>query len=453
MSTITLTPDNETGSITLDILKTTDVAKIIRTNINGSEEVRTTTGQLPSSAVTGIVATNLATNPSFETNLTGYTIQFPGFSSQTNPTTGGLFGSRTLRLNATAPLNEGLGIYTRMTYTLTGGKTYIVSVHSQDRDAAGLNGAYPQVSSGGLLSSTSKFAALANNWRRRGSLFTVPGTGSKTVTIDLVATRIAGAGTAPVGSYVDFDGVMLEEVAGTGSNMGAYFDGSTADFSGFDYAWTGTAHASTSTLNTVGGRLILTDYEAAHGLNTYNVYAADGSMVTASATLEIDRPWLSVPVMPQYSEQVETITAYGSGREAATTVHRPLGRSDSLVVMGKLGDRTGSLEIFCNSYAEARKLGRIFERGEVVQLRQRVEGLDMYFTTTGIAVAPYSVEGETETRWAFAINYVEVRRPIGNLAGALGWDFTALAADFASFDAVTLAFPDFDALTLGDAIV
>lgn len=201
------------------------------------------------------------------------------------------------------------------------------------------------------------------------------------------------------------------------------------------------------------GTMILIDYEASHGLNTYNAYAADGSFVTTSVTFDIGNPWLSVPVMPQYSEQIETITQYGSGRDAATTVHRPLGRADNLVVMGKLGDRTGQLQIFCKSYADARKLERIFERGEIVQLRQRVEGLDMYFTATGIPVAPYAVQGETNTRWSLTINYVEVRRPIGNLAGAFGWTFDALAADFPSYDAVAAAFTDYDALTLGDGIV
>ncbi|MFE5839133.1 hypothetical protein [Arthrobacter sp. NPDC056493] len=201
------------------------------------------------------------------------------------------------------------------------------------------------------------------------------------------------------------------------------------------------------------GTMILVDFEAAHGLNSYNAYAADGSFVTTSTTLVLDKPWLSVPVMPQYSEKIETITQYGSGRDAATTVHRPLGRADNLVVMGKLGDRSGQLQILCNAYKDARTLERIFERGEIVQLRQRVEGLDMYFTATGIPVAPFSVEGEAETRWSLTVNYVEVRRPIGNLAGAFGWSFDALATDFPSWDAVAAAFTDYDALTLGDGIV
>lgn len=212
--------------------------------------------------------------------------------------------------------------------------------------------------------------------------------------------------------------------------------------------------ASTGQLpSAASGTMVLIDFEASFGLNTYNAYAADGSFVTTSTTLDIVNPWISVPVMPQYSEQVETITQYGSSREAATTVHRPLGRADSLVVMGKLGDRTGSLQIFCSTYADARKLERIFERGEVVQLRQRVEGMDFYFTVTSIPVAPFSVQGEGATRWSLGINYVEVRRPIGNLAGAFGWTFSELASSFVSYDAVTAAFTDYDALTLGDGIV
>ncbi|QIN94315.1 minor tail protein [Arthrobacter phage BlueFeather] len=200
------------------------------------------------------------------------------------------------------------------------------------------------------------------------------------------------------------------------------------------------------------GTLILADYEAAHGVNSYNAYAADGSFVTASATLTLDKPWLSVPVMPQYSEQVDLVTAYGSTREAASTVHRPIGRPDSLVVLGKLGDRKGSLEVYCQTYADARAIERVFERGEIVHLRQRVAGLDMYFTVTGVPVAPFQAAGEEDTRWAVRADYVEVRRPLGELAGALGWTFDELTAAYPSFDAVAAAFTDFDALTLGESI-
>lgn len=454
MSTINAIPDTETGSITLDVLTTDSVTKIVRVNANGTEEVRTAEGQLPSTVTATAVRTNLVTNPSFETGTATYSLATAEPAAISNPTTGGYFGSRTGRVTTTGefPLNTYFGL--KFQSNLVGGKTYVVSYHGKVGP-----GVHPTMiiqiidtNTGNFVSST-KTTEYIEAWEgsRFGARFTVPGTTTRTMEFRLL-TYVYSNGinsVTPIGSYIDFDGVSLEEAFAVPS----YFDGNTPDESGIDYAWTGTAHASTSVINTIGGRLILTDYEAAHGANTYNVYHDDGSFVTATASLELDKPWLSVPVMPQYSETVESITSFGANRDSATTIHRPLGRTDSLVVMGKLGTRTGSMEIFCRSYADARKLERIFERGEIVQLRQRVEGMDMYFTVTSIPVSPFSVQGEDETRWAMNINYVEVRRPIGELAGALGWTFDALAADFTSFDEVTQVFVDFDALTLGDANV
>lgn len=455
MNTINAYADTETGSITLDIMKTDAVTRIVRMNVNGTEEVRATEGLFPSAPLADLIRTNLMTNPSFETGLTGWTFIGGLDAPLSRVTTGGLFGAAHAR--STTQASNGTDAYVifgaQLNMTLTGGKSYVVSYYG--RGSNGIVANRPRVLRSGSLLDGANYTATSGEWTRLGKRFTVPGTGAQTVSIQLggyYATPDGGVGGTPVGSTFDIDGVILEE-SPEAIGMPDYFDGDTADSTGLDYAWTGTAHASTSTLSAVGGRLILTDYEASFGANTYNAYTTDGSFVTATVTLDIQKPWLSVPVMPQYSEQVETITQFGSARDAASTVHRPLGRADSLVVMGKLGDRTGSMQILCRTYAEARKLERIFERGEIVQLRQRVEGLDMYFTATGIPVAPHAVQGETDTRWLFNINYVEVRRPIGPLAGALGWTFDELASEYASFDTVAAGFTDFDSLTLGDAIV
>lgn len=456
MSTIIATPDVETGSVTLVIEKTATIDKVVRTNVNGTEEVRVAEGQLPS-ALQSEFRTNYATNPTFANNGAGWTLteDFPTFTSVAFPTTGGYSGGAFMRysrdvdspssyhvalsgnvVNASAGTNLTISWYVRGTAS--------ADFHNYTQldviNYTGLNGTGNQSSSNGLLITKSQ----SGSWLRYSKTYTVPA-GIQSVGFGFLVYQSAAtmAQTVPAGSTVDVSSVMVEKA----DAAGAYFDGSSAGAT-----WTGTAHASISTIGS-GGTVILSDYEAAHGANTYNAYHPDGSFVTATATLELDKPWLSVPVMPQYSEQVETVTQFNAGREAATTVHRPLGRADALVVMGKLGTRTGTLEIFCHSYAEARKLERVFERGEIVHLRQRVEGLDMYFTVTSIPVSPYSIQGEAETRWSMTINYVEVRRPIGSLAGALGWTFDALAVEFPSFDTVSAAFVDFDALTLGDGIV
>lgn len=198
-------------------------------------------------------------------------------------------------------------------------------------------------------------------------------------------------------------------------------------------------------------RLIVTDYEAAHGVNTYNAYLANGTFDSATTTLNLEKPWLIVPIAPNYSEEVEVITNISAGRNTQTTVHTIIGRADPLVVQGKLGTRMGTLELWAADYEDSLRLTRVFDRGEAVLLKQRVPGMDMYFAVTGISVDPYSVEGPEETIYRVGVQYQEVKRPYGFLAGGLGWTFEKLANDYESFDSVTAAFLTFDDLTLGHA--
>lgn len=198
------------------------------------------------------------------------------------------------------------------------------------------------------------------------------------------------------------------------------------------------------------GRLILTDYEAAQGLNTYTLIDG-GKGAAASAVLNIPTPWLMVPVMPHYARQVDTITGYSAGRESLGAVHQIPGAAAPVANLAPLGLRTGTLDLWAPSLAVARSLETTFDRGEIVLLKQRVPGMDMYFVTTKTSITPHTIEGETDTRWNLAVDYVEVRRPAGALAGALGWTFAALAAAYPSFDAVTATYASFDDLTVNRA--
>lgn len=199
------------------------------------------------------------------------------------------------------------------------------------------------------------------------------------------------------------------------------------------------------------GTTLIADYEGAQGLNTYTAYHADGTTETASASLALDKPWLLVPIAPNYSEQVETITNYSAGRDTHSTVHQIIGRPDPIVVMGKLGTRRGTLEIFTVSLADAARVTRVFDRGEVVLLKQTVPGLDMYLAALAVGVEPYNVDGAA-TRWKLTVDYQEVTRPQGNLAGALGWTYDALALAYPSYSAALADFASYDDLTLEDTI-
>jgi hypothetical protein len=201
------------------------------------------------------------------------------------------------------------------------------------------------------------------------------------------------------------------------------------------------------------GTTIITDFEAGEGLNTYTAYVPnEGGGVTqlaASATLTLPSPMLLVPIAPNYSEFLESVTDYSAGRESNSTVHTIIGRSDPIVVLGKLGTRRGTLELWAASLTEAARLVRVFDRGETVMLKQTVAGMDMYFTALTVDVGPYTPAGEA-TRYKVTVSYQEVALPFGNLAGAFGWTFDALATAFPSFDAVLAAYSTFDDLTIGD---
>lgn len=452
MSTVTATPDNETGSITLDILKTSDITSITRTNVNGTSEVRLAAGQLPSSASLGVVRTNLITNPSFETGTTGYTLMTTLSSTLSNPTTGGKYGSRHARVTTTATSGtDAFSLFgVKHTLNLTGGKTYVVSFYG--RGSNGVVMYQPDVYVAGVyVNNGINYQVVDNGWTRMGKRFTVSGTGTKSVQIGFGGyydnAANGGTGGTPVGSYVDLDGILIEESA---TSPGTYFDGATTDVTGYDYAWTGTAHASTSTLTTVGGRLIVVDYEAGHGLNTYNVFTTGGAFDTGSATLELDKPWLMVPIAPNYSEQVEVITNYSANRQTHSTTHVIINRPDPLVTMGRLSTRSGTLEFWAANLEEVNRIARVFDRGEAILLKQTVSGLDMYFSADQVSADPFSVEGPEHTKYRISVQYTEVIRPYGNLAGAIGWTYDALSTAYTSYSAVNAAFASYDDLTIQD---
>lgn len=453
MTTLTATPDPATGSVALDITKTTQVDRIVRTNANGSADVRVTAGQLPSTYVATPGRVQRITNPAFGAGAAGWYSRWDGPGAATSTTTtsatggaaGGGYIRKTWSTSGVAAQDNGFSV---LNTTCTPGQWVTISGYmrtSQEAVVVRAVIAFDDAVGALLEAGSAETLLVPGQWSRIS--FTLQAPAGTTRVHGTWSNYNTSVSWAP-GATFDLSSPLIEF---TDELRPFFYGGSPADAYG-SYAWTGAANASTSQ-HTTGGTLVLTDFEPAHGTNTYNVYAPDGSFVTGSTVLELDRPWLTVPVMPQYSEQVDLVTAWNGSRESASTVHRPLGRPDSLVAIGKLGDRAGELELFCPSYADARRLERVFERGEVVQLRQRVEGLDMYFTALSLPVAPHAVEGEDGTVWALKVNYVEVRRPAGALAGALGWNFDALALDYASFDAVAAAYTDFDALTLGDSIV
>lgn len=201
------------------------------------------------------------------------------------------------------------------------------------------------------------------------------------------------------------------------------------------------------------GSLIATDYESAlTGLVAYEAILLNSTTslqerVSATATLagQVTRPVLSPATLPQFQTSVRMVTnRYSATRASMGTVHDVIGRPDPLVTLGALKTRADSYELLVDSYEQGRAIQEVYQRGEVVLLRDpTVPAADMYHVATRVTLVP------DQTAWLMTVAYVEVVRPTGPLLGALGWTFDAALTALGTFNGARAAYPTFNDYTVG----
>ena len=187
-------------------------------------------------SLTTTVITNRAVNPSYETNTTSWTAQANATIGRA--TSGGLFGSSYMTVEHTS---SGSSVAATQTFSgLTVGNSYTITVYVLR--LAGTQGAGVGVT--GTMTPTSAtseaFAASPTAWTRLRYTFVATGTSHTAQVFPASAYNTASTGT---GAKIGVDGWMITD----GSSVIDYFDGSFSPAEDVTYAWTGTAHASTST--------------------------------------------------------------------------------------------------------------------------------------------------------------------------------------------------------------
>lgn len=177
--------------------------------------------------------TNLVLNPSFENNITDAWGGF-GSATRTRDTTVSYSGGASLKVDS-GGVNVDSGL--EYAYNLTAG-TYYLSAYVK---TSGITG-----DANVVLRNRTNFAAdikltvkaATQDWTRVTGQYTVTSTDNFDIVI----------GLGPYGSQSQgiawFDAIQLTK--DTGGHL-SYFDGSLTDTANYDYAWTGTAHNSTST--------------------------------------------------------------------------------------------------------------------------------------------------------------------------------------------------------------
>ncbi len=198
-------------------------------------------------------ATNLIPNPSFEVDISGWTAS-AGASTGSRQTTVARYGSASFRARATGT-TAGLGCFLDASpigppypILVTAGRTYTLSVW-----------VYTSLS-GKTADARLRWANASSNIGSDSVGASVPLTPGTWTRVSVTATAPAGATNVGVwtqasggfvaGDDVYFDAFLLTE----GDSVLSYFDGSAGDTDHYTLAWTGTAHASTSTRTRLDNR-------------------------------------------------------------------------------------------------------------------------------------------------------------------------------------------------------
>lgn len=206
------------------------------------------------------IRTNLIPNPSFETNTTGWT----GVESTLSRiTSGAAVGSACLRLTKTSHVFPEMYAVTATGtagFPVVPGRTYRRSYSVKASRINRVTFTYLRWydAAGALMfkegdDEATFYAALpVGEWVRRAAPSCTAPAGAAFAAIEVQVAITYGAHSPPetlmtTGETHDVDGVMFEEA----TTFGTYFDGSTPDsadsVTGYDRAWSGTAHASAST--------------------------------------------------------------------------------------------------------------------------------------------------------------------------------------------------------------
>lgn len=191
---------------------------------------------------------NLVTNPSVETDVTGYvgTPGTGGAATLSRITTDGMFGTSKLRYAWTTAATAAGGVSYLLT-GLTGGATYTASIYSQVNRPS-VTSSVPSQSlavqldwytsaSVFIKSTVSASVAISNNaWNRLSVTGAAPGNADR-ANVRIYNADGTGFAQWAAGDALELDGHLVEQ----SSVLGEYFDGSSADSS-----WTSTVGASAS---------------------------------------------------------------------------------------------------------------------------------------------------------------------------------------------------------------
>lgn len=284
-----------------------DAPQTVRTNLDTDPQALLAANWLIQSG-TGSTVTS--------TSLTGQTDGPPGITSYrrgviaTGPQTAGSSGPRrNFVLGATGVAGDVL----RMGFWFWSSKLFNGIVYTRLR-LGGINGSIPN-------DNTKPFTAQANAWTWIEGIITAAGP------YDTTEFRFAPVADSyqQVGDVLKFTGSMVE-IGPAVTLSGDYFDGDTPDTVGVDYAWNGTARASSSRQTTGASLLALTDAgdfdeDGGQATVTDQVTGVSDLVTYTAADLDADTLTLSAPLGHAYTAGAQVLVyPYAVDRRALVQI-------------------------------------------------------------------------------------------------------------------------------------
>lgn len=429
MGTITAEVLSSSAAVRLTVTSLTGIGSLTRSDANGITDVRFGPGVVGTIPNQVEDLRNLVQTPTTSAGFVGTRCTFAASDTSYTRATADGTGTAYLYYNAflrgtgtTIPVVAGDQLATNVQLRNSAAVTAQARLAWNFYDAAG-------ASIAGTI--TGAMATLTAGAQPRLSLTATVPAGATQARPILYFYTSTGA-SAAAGQTMDWKYFAAYKGPNAWDNADVYFHGSYASTDVYAYSWTGTSYASESVRAIQEEPFVITDYEAASGPVRYDLISGSGEVVSINvAGFVLDGPWLFTPIVPGYSRKAVAVTGIDTKLDDNSNVFAGLlGRPDPIVVMRPPGLRTGTMEIYAGTYADALEILSPLQQATVMMLRQPEHaGMDMYFAPAG--GTPQIVNLTTNagrTVWGVRVPYVEVKRPEGDLAGALGWTYADLLA-------------------------
>lgn len=401
---------------------------------------------------------NLVTNPSFETNTTGWVT---GSGTLVRSTAQSYTGSASGLYTTTAATPSSNYVYQNPAMAVVAGRTYTAQARVR------------------MSTATPRALRLRLQFLDGSGVQVGTVAVGDTATIGSAWTRITATGTAPAGAVTarffvvnndasvvvgdawHIDAAMLEEAA-TASD---YLDGDTAGAS-----WSGTAHASTSAVDPVatatvervddatgavspvrnaepaalsGGRWTGGDFEAPFDRPIHYRTTIAGT-VLVSGTVALDssgRTWLRHPGQPSRNVELRPDGPPNLTRPIKQAVFDVLGRVAPVAVSMLRNSERGEIVVSTDTDAERVAMVAILADGSPLLLSTpEGYGLGSMYVAVGDVEERRPTRLVTEATRLFALPFVVVDRPAGPATGGAGL----------SWQAALDAYPDWQALAAAE---